>query len=66
MNARNELLWNRKSYSLIIIVECAKGFPHDWREAWMGVNSTCSTQDPHITMWSKPPLGWLKLNVDAH
>lgn len=63
--ARNAKLWDNTSTSPRVIVEGAKTFLYNWRDAMKEIkNQTQYSADLQVR-WKKPPVGWVKLNVDA-
>lgn len=63
--ARNDKVWHNRSTSARIIVDKARAYLRDWREA-TAVNVQNSSNNPSfIVKWEKPQSGWYKLNVDA-
>ncbi|XP_019153886.1 PREDICTED: uncharacterized protein LOC109150431 [Ipomoea nil] len=62
--ARNEKIWNNVILSTHAIVSGAQSFILEWQ---LANHSTVQPTSNFVrdAKWERPPLGWLKLNVDA-
>lgn len=63
-DARNEKVWNQRIIPHYIIVEEATVFLHNWTAANSREPGTIRNEDQH-EKWTKPPIGWTKVNVDT-
>lgn len=63
--ARNDKLWNNLVTSNLVIMERAISYLKEWLAASNLHNRIPQTQEPSLQNWEKPPLGWLKVNIDA-
>ncbi|KAM6596039.1 hypothetical protein CsatA_006563 [Cannabis sativa] len=66
--ARNDLVWNGKSFSADNIVVYVKGYLDQWRNAQNSrlESSGSGSQTCHGTeCWTVPPINRIKVNVDA-
>ena len=62
---RNEWVWNKKNMSIFGVRSMALNLMREWRNAnECGVGGVRQKQ-PVTKKWSRPPEGWIKINVDA-
>ncbi|XP_019196024.1 PREDICTED: uncharacterized protein LOC109189854 [Ipomoea nil] len=62
--ARNDKVWNHVITSRQVIINGAQSYINEWHQANFGDEH--SVNSPGLAIhWSKPPTGWLKMNIDA-
>lgn len=62
--ARNDKVWNHKVSSPNAVVDQALIFLQEWTNVHP-IEEEVSASSSQISIWSKPPTGYLKINVDA-
>ncbi|KAM7491636.1 hypothetical protein LguiA_034557 [Lonicera macranthoides] len=62
---RNSVIWKGTVQQPTRIVNYASNFLAQWKSANSDSNFSTSYQYPSLSKWSKPPVGWIKCNVDA-
>lgn len=62
---RNKWVWDRVNLSAFGIKSMALNLVADWRRARQVDKVTRRDGQAQVKIWSKPPEGWVKVNIDA-
>ncbi|XP_017240177.2 uncharacterized protein LOC108212974 [Daucus carota subsp. sativus] len=62
---RNKWVWNHANGSIFGVWNTAKGLIREWTEVQAREGSMSVTGVNGDRVWSKPSMGWFKVNVDA-
>ena len=64
--ARNDLVWQNTNHSSSQVSGFVRNFLHQWIAAQeQNGSSSHGISHPHVQRWAAPPIGFLKINVDA-
>lgn len=64
-NMRNCWVWDRVHTSVFGVRARACNMLADWNRAKEEINKGSGQQRSHGRRWCKPPIGWIKINIDA-
>nr|GME00445.1 angelicin synthase-like [Ipomoea batatas] len=64
-NARNDAVWNAKSYDINAMQRMVESNVETWQQVYMHSPSSLPNPTTFVSTWSPPPQGMLKCNVDA-
>lgn len=62
---RNKWVWDKVNTSAFGVKAMALNLVADWKRARQIDKITCRAGQTHVKTWSKPPDGWVKVNIDA-
>ncbi|XP_074327164.1 uncharacterized protein LOC141665080 [Apium graveolens] len=64
-NRRNKWVWNKIDMSVFGTKSVAINLLEDWKRAQQEKVKCTPTINSRSRCWQKPPVGWVKINIDA-
>ncbi|KAL6561223.1 hypothetical protein OROMI_016824 [Orobanche minor] len=64
-HARNKVVWSNEGWNAAVVLLSINGQIESWKQAAASSSLTLANRSSSPTIWSPPPAGFVKCNVDA-